>query len=219
MSVVITTNEPRRIRELFKDRVETPMNFDFLLYTNRGPIPIERKTPGDLIASVSDGRLKSELTAMREVSSIYIVLIHGRFTYNKRGEVNMRYGRRWNKKGVSNLLRTIQYVEGAYLEHAINNYELVVVMDELQAYFDQTHHLSLKIRSGLNTSWLVPTRVEKVRHFYQGLPKISAVRARELAKVLPSPLDLYAASIEDLGKISGIGPNLAKGVYNFLREG
>lgn len=220
MSIVVTTNEPRRIRELFKDKVEVPMGFDFLIYTNRGPIPIERKTPGDLVSSVSDGRLKGELSAMRNVSSIYIVLIHGKFKYTKYGELAMRgHGRKWTKRGVKNLLRTIQLVEGAFIEYAESDKELVDIIYNLQEYFDKTHHLSLKIRAGLSTNWLVPVRAEKVRHFYQGLPKISAIRARELEKVFPNPMGLYEASVGDLAKVSGFGPNLAKGVYNFLREG
>lgn len=221
MTIVITTNEPAEIKKLFGDlAIESPLGFDFLLYTQRGKIPIERKTPSDLIASISDGRLARELRAMREESRFYIVLLHGRFTYNKDDELVMRgHGRKWTKKGVRNLLRTIELVEGAKLEYAETDEELVKVVQELQEYFDKTHHLSLKIRAGLETNWLVPTREEKVRHFYQGLPSISAIRARTLAKVFASPLDLFGASIDDLMKLPGFGRNLATGVYDFLREG
>lgn len=221
MSIIITTNEPKEIKELFEDRVETPMDYDFQLCTMRGPIPLERKAiPGDLIASVSDGRLARELRAMREVSRFYTVLLHGRLTFNKDGELVMRgHGHKWTRKGVRNLLRTIELFEGARLEWAETDEELVEVVNEIEEYFNKTHHLSLRVRPALDSNWLAPTREEKVRYFYQGLPSISAVRAKTLAGKYISPMDLYTASIEDIMELSGFGRTLAKGVYDFLREG
>ena len=35
MTVIVTANEPKRVRELFADRLEIPMDFDMLLMTNR----------------------------------------------------------------------------------------------------------------------------------------------------------------------------------------
>jgi len=219
MSVVITTNEPQKIKELFEDRVEIPMNFDLLVYTSRGPIPLERKKiPDDLLASVSDGRLARELIAMREVSRFYIVILHGRFTYKRDGELVMR-GRKWTKTGVTNLLRTIQYVEGAFLEYAETDEELVQVVNEVQRYFDEKHHLSLRVRPSLDSNWLKPTRTEQVRYFYDGIPGIGPIGAKSLEKKYPNPMDLYAVGVEDIMEISGFGRTLSKGVYNFLREG
>ena len=223
MSVIITTNEPMMIKKLFLDRVETPMNFDMLLYTRKGKLPIERKkAPGDLLASVTDGRLGREIQAMRQESQFYVVLLHGVIRYHRDGTVVMygNKGRGWTKKGVRNLLRSLQLVEGCFIEQADNDRELVKVVDELQTYFDNwDKHLSLKTRPNLQTNWLIPNRMEKVIYFYSGLPGISAIRAKALAERFVSPLDLYKASIEDIMSLSGIGKGIANAIYTFLREG
>jgi len=225
MTFVITTNEPRKIKDLFGDMcIEVPMNFDFKLFTNSGSVGIERKkVPGDLLSSITDGRLTREVQAMREETQFQIVLLHDAMPYHKDGTVNMRgnKGSNWTKKGVRNLLRTLEYVEGVYIEQADDDEELVQVVIELQEYFDmlKSKHLSFKFRPGLQSSWLMPLRQEKVMYFYQGLPSISAVRAKSLASKFPSPLQLYQASTEDIQQIPGFGSRLADKIYNFLREG
>ena len=65
MTLLITTNAPKKIRELFEDKNEVPMSFDIKLYTESAVAGIERKkVPSDLIASVEDGRLGREILAM-----------------------------------------------------------------------------------------------------------------------------------------------------------
>ena len=220
--VVITTNEPRQIRKLFLERLEIPMAFDMSLYTEAGVIGIERKkVPDDLLGSVGDGRLNREILAMREETRIQILLLHGRMRFNRDGSLKVwrrrpqRYG--WTKRGITNLLRTIRYVEGVYVEEAGNDRELVQVVNDLQVYFDQKHHLSIKSRPRVETSWMVPTRGERVIYFYSGLPGIAVIGAKKLYDIFPNPLQLYEASLEDLMKVSGIGKVMATRIYNFLR--
>ena len=220
MSVLITTNEPKKIKELFEDRVELPMSFDMMLYTESGKVGIERKQcPGDLLSSVSDGRLNREILSMREECNVSIVLLHGTIRYNRNDTVKLgkRTSYHWTKKGMENLFRTIQYVEGCYLEHAKNSNELVQVVQDLQAYFDKKEHNSLKSRSRIQTNWLVPSRDERVVYFYSGLPGLGITGARKLYERFPSPMQLYSASVEEICEISRMGKSVASGIYNFLR--
>jgi ERCC4-type nuclease len=221
MTVVITTNEPEDIKKLFRpDSIEIPMNFDLLLYTKSGTIPIERKAiPGDLLSSVEDGRLHREMTAMRDESAINILLLHGDFVYQKDGTLWGKKGRSWTKKGIRNLLRTVQFVEGLYIEQAHSDQELVEIVNELQEYFDNQSHLGLKRRPGLQSDWFVTTREDKVCYFYSGLPSVSAVRAKALCEKFPDPIMLYQASIEDIRQIDGFGKKMSEQVFRFLREG
>jgi len=198
------------------------MNFDMMLFTESGAIGLERKkVPDDLLSSVSDGRLNREILAMREETNIQILLLHGKMKFNKDGSLKtwrnrpQRYG--WTKKGITNLLRTICYVEGLYIEEATNNRELVQVINDLQKYFDQKYHLSIKSRSRIETSWLISTKSERIIYFYSGLPGIKAISAKKLLDKFPYPLQLYEASIEDLCCVPGIGKVMATGIYNFLR--
>lgn len=222
MSVIITTNEPPKVRELFADRVEIPMDFDMMLYTNQGKIGIERKDiPSDLLASVGDGRLQREIVAMRNMTDYQFVILHGRFIYRQDGTLSSAgFGRNWTKRAIRNLLRSLELVEGVYVEQAETNEDLVNLVNELQDYFDKAKHLSTKkARPKIQTDWLSPTRIEMVRHFYQGLPRISAVRAKQLEEKFPNPTDLFQASTDDILELSGFGKNLANGIYDFLRGG
>jgi len=219
--VVITTNEPRRIINLFTNRLEVPMNFDFMLYTKSGTVGIERKkVPGDLLSSIDDGRLRREILAMREECDYRIVLLHGVIRYHKDGTVYVGKRRRthWTEKGIKNICRTLEYVEGCYIERARNDRELVSVVNNIQEYFDKSHHLSMKGRMQINTNWIVPTKGERVIHFYQGIyPRIGPIGAKKLYDKFPNPIDMYQASVEDISSISGFGKKTATDIYNFLR--
>jgi len=222
MTVVITTNEPRNIKNLFIDRIEEPMDFDMLLYTNRFPFPIERKAiPGDLISSVYDGRLHRELIAMREVNpGFYMVLCHGVFEFKRNGDLVMpdRNMRVWTKKGIRNLIRSLEVMEGAIVEFAETNGDLVEIIEEWQVYLDTDEHRSIRSRPRLEPDWLVPTRSEKVRYFYQGIkPGISTVTSKALEKRFPNPSDLNDASIDSIMEVPGVGKGTATKIYNFLR--
>jgi len=221
LSVLVTTNEPEKVRNLFVDRIECPMKFDFMLYTEAGKIGIERKkVPGDLLSSVGDGRLTREISAMREECLVQIILLHGKLSYRSDGTVNTgreKYGRAWTEKGVRHLFWTIQFVEGCYIEVARNDQELVDTINELQRYFDTTKHLSLKGRPGIHKDWIVPTKEERLRYFYDGLPGIGVVSAKALCKVFTRPLDLYQATPGDIMKVPGFGKTTSNQIYDFLR--
>jgi len=197
------------------------MNFDMKLYTEGGTIGLERKkVPGDLLSSVTDGRLAREILAMREECQYMFILLHGKVRYRYDGTVNTgrrRWGRTWTKKGLRNLYRTLQVVEGCYLEYPENNRELVDAVNELQVYFDTTDHFSLKGRPSMKTDWVVPTRTERVRYFYDGLPSVGIIEAKRLTTRFPDPLDLYQATVEQIMEVRGFGKPSATVIYNFLR--
>lgn len=220
MTIVITSNEPRRIKELFEDRIELAMDFDFKLFTKSGVVGIERKkVPGDLISSIEDGRLGREILAMRDECDIKIVLYHGTMTYNKAGVLRQgkRTSSRWTDKSMRNFRRTLEFVEGCYIEYAKTNEDLVKVVNEIQRYLDEDEHLSARGRSPIRKDWLVPTRQERIRYFYSGLPRIASVGAKKLETRFPNPMDLYQASVKDLCGIPGVGKKTANDIYEFLR--
>jgi len=219
MSILITTNEPKRVRELFQDRVEVPMNFDMVLYTEAGKIGIERKQcPGDLLSSVSDGRLNREILAMREECDISVILLQGNIRYNKNGTVRLgkRTSYHWTDKGIKNLFRTIQYVEGCYLESARNSAELVQVVNDLQEYFDKPTHNSLHIRRGIRSDWIKSTQQEKIIYWIQGLPGVGIFTAKKIYEKFPAPLLLFQATPDDIDDIPRVGRAMATSIYEFL---
>lgn len=224
----LTSNEPKSIKDLFKDEaIIMPMDFDFMLCCRRCTLPVERKAvPGDLLASAQDGRLQRELTAMREVSEHYIVLLHGEIKYKQNGLVDREYRKQsnekgWTRKGVRNLLRSLEYVEGAHIEWAKNDRELIEIVHELQEYFDSLNHSSLRTRPVFREKGrkLKDAKRTRVINFYQGLPECKYGRAKLLYDAFPNPTDLYKASVGDIYKVKGFGEVLSQNIYDFLRTG
>lgn len=220
LSGLITSNEPGKIKQILPDLVETPMNYDMKLFTNACTIGVERKkVPGDLLSSIEDGRLGREIVAMREDTDIQVILLHGKIKYKQDGTVYVGAKRQshWTEKGITNLLRTIEYVERCYIEYANNDQALLTILEDLQEYMDKGKHLSLKGRPGIQKEWIVSTSQERVIYFYQGIPGIRIVRAKYIQEKFPNPVDLFGANVDDISKINGIGKSTALGIYNFLR--
>jgi len=188
-------------------------------------LPIERKVvPGDLLASVTDGRLDNELTAMREMSDFYVIIFHGTIKYKRDGRVDLEFRNQhptkgWTKKGVRNLIRSLEYVEGAHIEYAHTDEELVEIVHELQEYFDEGNHVGLRTRSTLYTGFPYKQKKKRVINFYQGLPDCKYGRAKMLYEAFPTPMKLYQATVEDINEVKGFGGVLSESIYNFLRSG
>lgn len=195
------------------------MNFDFKLYTESGTVGIERKTPGDLLASIEDGRLRSEILAMRNECDFQVVLIHGYIKYNRDGQLILGNRRsRWTRRGLKNFFRTLQWVEGCYIEEAGTDQELVDLLQDLQIYLDKPKHSSIYSRPGIKSSWMVPTQKERYHYWLQGLPKISTVRAKIILDKFGCPAKVFNATTDELCKVPGIGKQTADLIYNFLHK-
>lgn len=219
---LIVPNEPKRIRQLLPDLIEVPMGYDICLLTNLGKVGIERKrVPSDLISSIEDGRLGREILAMREECKVMVILFHGVMRYNANGTLKLGRGTsyRWTDKGIRNVRRTLEFVEGCYVECARNNEELVKVVNEVQEYLDKPRHDSMHIRQGIKSNWIRSTREEKIIYWMQGLPGVGISTARKLYEKFPTPLSIFQAVPEDISSIPRMGKTVAMGIYNFLRTG
>jgi len=221
MTILIDSNEPKKVKDAFGEyAIDVPLEgFDFKLYTRCGIIAIERKkVPGDFISSVGDGRLYAQILAMRDFSDIQILLLEGKFRYNRDGILLQgRRKSRWNRKGINNLLRSIRWVEGIDIEQSSGLIDTVTTVLQIEEYFNSQDHLSLKRRPGIQTDWIVPTRGERVIHFYQGIPGIAVVGAKKLYDRFPNPIDLYGANVEEIDKIPRFGKQQSQNIWNFLR--
>ncbi len=215
----IVPNEPKPIRNLFPGLIECPCGYDITLFTKFGRVGIERKkVPSDLLASVEDGRLGKEILAMREECSIMIVLFHGRMRFLSDSKLNLgKRLSRWTDKGIRNLRRTIQFVEGCYIEDAANDIEMVKVINEIQDYLDGKQHLSTKGRTAIRTDWIKSTYQERLRYFYDGLPGVAASGAQKIASRFKTPLELYGASVEEIMEVPRMGKTVSTSIFNFLR--
>lgn len=226
MQVIVSPSEPEELINILGenalvDNFAESIGADYVLFTNRGTLLIQRKTIPDLIASVRDGRLAKECAAMRQASEYRVVILEGKPTYTTEGFLRIgRIKSRWTKAGIRNLMRSIRYVEGVDIEWSDSIGDTADCLKELQKYFDQENHLSLRTRPKFESSWFTPTFEERFTFWLQGCGSgISIKRARAIAKVFRSPMEVFTASIDELSQIPGIGKVLATNLCNFLRGG
>lgn len=224
MQCLVSANERAEVKKaLGDDGISVDLPFDFLLFTERGAIAAERKAvPGDLLASVTDGRLARECAAMREEAQYRFLIHEGRILYTPDGYVKDGHiQRRWTRTGVRNLLRSIRFVEGADIEFSDNIEDTINVLREIHGYFNNEHG-SYRARPRLESNWPVTLYEERYMYWLQGLPTteygrgIGPSRAKRVAQVFPNPSSLFSASVEGIVTVSGIGERTAKGIWEFL---
>lgn len=226
MIIVVSHNEykNKRLKEALGN-LAFPDNlpFDFMILTERGPIPAERKKfPQDFLASVEDGRFSSECAAMRDVSEFRFIICEGKPRYSRKGRLMAgRRESRYSKAGFRNLCRSLEFVEGCKLEWSSDQWDTVQVLKELQDYFDKEKHLSLRTRPKFLNQWFESATYEQRFLFWlQGCgPGIGPATAIELAKVFHSPAELFSAEVTDIMKVKGVGKITATSIYSFLRGG
>lgn len=221
MNIIVSSNERKKVRDALGEMaVVANLPYDFQLMTNRGLVALERKKfPSDFLASVEDSRLAKECASMRADSGYRILIVEGKGKYTKDGYLKRGTKvTRWTKSGIRNLMRSIRYVEATDIEFSDNIEGTVEILKELQEYFDADTHLSIRSRRKFTScTQFVPTYEERFNFFLQGLPSINIIRARALAGVFKSPMEVFSASVEDLKSIKGIGGKTATSIYNFLR--
>ena len=219
-TIIVSSNERKPVKKALGEYLESDLPFDFLAYTQRGPIVAERKRfPGDFIASVQDGRFAKECAAMREASQWPHIIKEGRGTYTKDGY--LRSGPRilnWTRKSVRNMVRSLELVEGCRVEETRSIRDTADRLHEIADYFDAQHHGSFRARTRLVSDWPAPTYQERYRYWLMGLPEISAVRADKLAAKFTCPMAICIASEESLMEVPGIGKYIAGRIYSFLHE-
>lgn len=222
MQFLVSSNEWPRVKHILKDEgLSVNINFDFQMFTNSGVVAAERKrTPGDLLASVTDGRLAKECLAMREEADFRFLISEGRIKYTEDGHVvDGKYPSHWTRTGIRNLFRSIRFVEEVDIEFSLNIPDTVQVLRELQGYFDNTSHGSFRARPSIKSDWPVATYEEMYIYWIQGLPGISRIRAISIASRFGSPGELFAAAFEEWMNIPRFGKKTVGPIYQFLHGG
>ena len=221
-TIIVDPNEWPRVRKYIGESgLSSKLNYDFKMYTNSGVVAAERKkSPGDLLASVTDGRLARECASMEEEADYRFLISEGRIHYTKdKHVIDGKYSSHWTKTSIRNLFRSIRFVEGVDIEFSANIPDTVQVLRELQKYFDTSKHGSFRARPGIQKDWPVITYEERFLFWIQGLPQISRIRAGKIASRFQNPSELFSATYEDWIKIPRLGDKTIEPIYRFLHGG
>lgn len=177
------------------------------------PYLVELKELGDLLNSITSGRLYEQLRAMSETGAICFLIYQGYFSPGQDGRVYMAQGHstNWKFSSVMGILVDIA-LKGVIPIHTHNDYATALTIRTLI--------------SQVNTQKQAEIRTPKVFGFrpkesdqlklVASLPGINIQFARALLQRFHTPRRIFAASAEELITCPGIGSGRAEKIAEAL---
>ena len=217
--IVIDTREPPHIESYFKAQGFTDVKLirktldvgDYLIQANNHELVVERKTAGDFVASLENGRLHYQLYSLSKNYSLSYLIVVGTISQGlEESQLNRR--------------AFLSALVGASLKRAPDGCRGQVVTLTVETDFDFVacvYFLHKKLEKG-DFDRLPPIRGKKSDYqtclvtLYSTLPGIGFEKAKRLAEYFPSLESLMKASVSEIASIEGIGLQTAKKIWEFL---
>lgn len=176
--IIIDSNEPDIIKyslpvDLGADAKIQPLDCGDIMLVEDGKVMlIERKTAGDLLNSITNGRFVDQASRMVEVCKFPLVLCHGDLKCNKNGKV-VADGRstRFNWWSLKMALLSLQAGGVMYLQ--VRKGDLADAVKYLQKWLRKESHLVVQKRQAV--SFLTPSKGQQI---LASLPGIGMEKAK-----------------------------------------
>ncbi len=224
--ILISPAEPWDVRRLLQGvGINSPLpeqhGADFLLFTPRGKIAIQRKTyPEDLTASLQDGRLAREINLLVNTADFAILIAEGDPAFTAEGHVISAYKSGYTRQSLRNILRSLVHVHGIAVERTSSIDDTVAAVLELRDWFEKGEHTSLLVRpkgkQRANDFGLVNRR-DAARYFLQGFPGVGPNLAEAIFDHFGGVPLRWECDIAELQAVYGIGPGRAKALWAALQ--
>jgi ERCC4-type nuclease len=191
---------------------------DFLIMGKKLRIGVQRKQfPGDLLASLTDGRLYDQLPRLSELDKAMLVIEgHGRWTEDGELIGDSKY-HRFTIQQLHGLLFTVMFQFGVPSIWVGGMSDTANVLVNLEAWAKKDKHTSLKSRPGPGkSSWGSTSEKHLAQHILQGFPGVGGELAgRVIDKFEGVPLT-WTVGLDELMGVEGIGKKKAEKMYHAL---
>lgn len=160
-------------------QVELLETGDIWVITNDASLIIcERKTPGDLLGSIKDGRIFNQVARMRELTPWAYLIITGELSTSEKNNVIIGHNETgWNYDAVQGALLTIQEM-GCHVMHLKNDYQLKAGLERLA----RRNREAVPIEPARK-----PYVLSSAENLLTGFPGIGHDKAKNLINILGSP--------------------------------
>lgn len=182
-------------------------------------VGVQRKQfPGDLIASLTDGRLYDQLPRLAELDKA-VLIVEGYGKWTEDGELISNKYHNMNISQLHGLLFTIMFEFGVPSVWVKDMDHTARVLVDLENWALKDKHKSLKNRPGPNkNSWGSLTEKHLAQHILQGFPGVGPELAgRVVDKFEGVPLT-WTVGEDELMTVEGLGSKKARGMYRALER-
>lgn len=218
--MLISPTEPPQLKALgIVSGVPERYGCDLLIVQGKARTGIQRKKfPEDLIASLADGRLYSQLPKMASLDRNLLILEgHGNWTLD--GELMDAYSR-FTKTQLHGLIFSIAWEFGVQIMQTRDLKETIEVLTALEAWVQKPKHTSLRVRPGPpRDSWGKTGARENSLHFLQGLPGVGIELAGRIFDHFGRVPVKWDCTLQDLLAIPGVGKVKAQKIWEMMPNG
>ncbi len=167
---------------------------------------VERKTAGDFISSIIDGRLFRQLGELKQNFRSPLIILEGNGLFN--GE------RKIHPNAIRGALSSVSLDYGIPIIKTENNLETAEMLLAIAKREQLDRRKSIAVR-GKKKARSMNQRQEIL---IAGLPQINTQTSKKLLKHFGSPEKIFAARYDELQKIDGVGPKTAKRIRLVLSK-
>lgn len=218
--MLVSPTEPAQLKRLGKvSGLPERYGVDILIVAGKARTGVQRKKfPDDLVASLSDGRLYSQLPKMAELDRALLIFEgYGKWTLD--GELVHGYTRNFTRAQYIALQYSILFEFGVHVMHVRDIKETAEALVALEHWAEKPKHSSLRTRPGpKKDSWGDVGHRERAQHLLQGLNGVGVEMAGRIYDHFGGIPMKWDCTMEDLTKIPGIGKVKAKKIWESLYE-
>ncbi len=227
----------KELEPLIAESMVVRLEYGDACITGWGPegevdVGIERKRIGDLVNSISTGRLSGhQVPGMLEMYYRSYLIVEGWWKENAcDGELLVRRGKNWGKldrggrrfsaQGIWNYLNSIEMMGGVIVRQTRDIRDTAYLIKTIHTWWQKpwdghSAHLQMH-KQGPTTAGMGIKRPTLLRRIAAELPGIGWLRSISVEREFGTVENLMLANVDDLLRIEGIGKVTAKAVYEAL---
>jgi DNA excision repair protein ERCC-4 len=211
----VAGSEPALLREMpgwLCTNLPERYGVDFLWRAKGSYCGAQRKELGDLLASVSDGRLAKEVQQMQMLMTKFLI-IEGWPKWTDEGMMIGQYGRAWSATQWRSMLRGVSAM-GVVVEQSSCLETTRTLIEDLVSW-TRKEHRSLTRRPRPVSSWGKADNRDYQLHLVQGLPGVGPELAERIVDRFGVPFG-WRVTREELAGVQGLGSKKIKAMWEAL---
>lgn len=227
----------RELVDLISNSILVHLDYGDAAFEGNGPdgsikIGVERKALGDLVQSISSGRLSGyQLPGLLEVYQKVYLIVEGLWRGSRKdGTIEVfRHGKfkslgesKFTSKRVWGYLTALNASTGVQVFITSDMVETALVVEELHQWWGQKweKHHAMTMMNKLNppSAYLRPGKPSLLRRIAIELPNIGYDRVMQVEKAFGTVNKMFEATEEEWRMVEGIGKVTAKNAWKALHE-